>query len=205
MQQSHRIPLCQRRVGEPSKDACFKILFSLILQDKFFSMKKISITLIPISSSDLVFIRLYRYNYGSSVFLFYHIMMPHTTNWHETMIQSKEWLLCYSSPSRWISAVSAKREVRHLPPIPASENQRKYNVKPSSSSQSDSAQRPISGVFPTWTKEKGFDNFYIWYVASFITANFDRSLICSLHRVPGGSRWTSRFAFIARSSPWTVL
>ena len=49
-----------------------------------------------------------------------------------------------------------------LPPKPAFENCWKCNIKLSSNSQSDSAQRQISSVFPTWTKERGLDNFRIF-------------------------------------------
>ena len=111
----------------------------------------------------------------------------------------------FVSPSRWTSVASAEHEVHQLPPKPALENQHKCNMKPSSNSQADSARQPISGVFLTLTKEREFDNFHIWHVASFIKANFDGSLICSLHWVSGGSWMTTCFAFVVSSSRWITV
>ena len=108
------------------------------------------------------------------------------------------------SSSRWISAASTKWEVHQFPTKPALENRHKCNVDPSSNSQSDRAWRPISAVFPTQTKEREFDNFHIWHVASFIKADFNWSLICSLHGVSRGSWWNSCFTFVVRSSRWTT-
>ena len=130
----------------------------------------------------------------------------------------KEGLLCwtmYDRFSKWAEIIKlllpawdswmdlgSQREARG----PSTSTQTCFgkSTQSTSNSQSESAWRTISSVFSTRTRIaidyiipqvsewawRGFDNFHIWHVASFIRPDFDKSLICSLHEVSVESWWT---------------